>query len=76
MSDRGDGGPDEMAAVLEPLEEEQRTAVRLRFGLDGAEPRTYAEVGRLLDLPAEVVSERVAGALAKLRARTAVDGPA
>ena len=58
--------PDEFAALLAPLDEQERELLRLRFGLGGGEPRTLEEVGELLGLTRADVRVIEEGAMKKL----------
>ena len=53
--------------ALEVLEAEEQQIIILRFGLDGDEPHTLSDVGRLFDLTRERVRQIEGRALAKLR---------
>ncbi len=74
---RGDADDDAVALhalsprVLASLSDVERAAVSARFGLDGGEPRTLAEVGASLDLSPSRTRDLLAGALGKLRAALA-----
>ena len=57
----------DLASVLEALSENERTVVRLRFGLDGDEPMTLETIGRRLGLTRERVRQIEAAGLKKLR---------
>jgi RNA polymerase primary sigma factor len=56
---------------LEDLSEREAAILRLRFGLDGDEPVTLNEVGRLMGCTRERVRQIERDALAKMRARVA-----
>ena len=58
----------DLAAVLDDLAANERTVLRRRFGLDGAEPETLEAVGRRLGLTRERVRQIEAAGLRKLRA--------
>jgi RNA polymerase primary sigma factor len=65
-------GAEELQRVLElvsHLGDRKAAVLRLRFGLDGSEPRTLAEVGEVLGLTRERVRQLEKQALAELRAR-------
>jgi RNA polymerase primary sigma factor len=69
-------GAEELRRVLElvgRLGERKGAILRLRFGLDGGEPRTLAEVGEALGLTRERVRQLEKQALAELRARLGGD---
>jgi len=53
--------------LLEILGEREREVLRLRFGLDGGEPLSLGETGRLLALTGERVRQIQVAALGKLR---------
>ena len=59
--------PDEIAAVLDALDERERTVISLRFGLDRGEPRTLEEVGEEFHLTRERIRQIEAKAMSKLR---------
>jgi RNA polymerase sigma factor (sigma-70 family) len=59
--------PGEVARMLEVLDARERVIVALRYGLDGGEPRSCAEVGQHLDLTRERIRQIEARALSKLR---------
>jgi RNA polymerase sigma factor (sigma-70 family) len=54
-------------AVLALLSDRERVVLRLRFGLDGAMPRTLEDVGREFSLTRERIRQIEAKALTKLR---------
>ena len=57
----------EIRALLTHLSDHQATVLRLRFGLDGSEPRSLEEVGRVLGISRERVRQVEARALRRLR---------
>jgi RNA polymerase sigma factor (sigma-70 family) len=59
--------PEEIASVLEALDERERTVISLRFGLDRGEPRTLEEVGEEFHLTRERIRQIEAKAMSKLR---------
>jgi DNA-directed RNA polymerase sigma subunit (sigma70/sigma32) len=61
--------PAEIAALLLTLEETEVEVVRLRFGLDRGNPRTFAEVGEELGLAPEEVQAIEERAVEKWRGR-------
>jgi RNA polymerase sigma factor (sigma-70 family) len=58
---------DEVARLLDPLDEREREILRLRFGLDRGEPRTLEEVGEYFKLTRERIRQIEARAMSKLR---------
>jgi RNA polymerase primary sigma factor len=52
--------------LLEDLDERENKVLRLRFGLDGLEPKTLKEIGECLDLTRERVRQIEREALGKL----------
>src|SRR5207244_1417767 len=52
--------------LLNELEDREATVLRLRFGLDGQEPKTLKEIGECLDLTRERVRQIEREALGKL----------
>ena len=60
--------PAEIEKLLAPLEDRERQILRLRFGLDGGEPRTLEEVGRYFELTRERIRQIETRAMTKLRA--------
>jgi len=59
--------PEEVARLLDPLEEREREVLRLRYGLDRGEPRTLEEVGEHFNLTRERIRQIEARAMSKLR---------
>ncbi|BAS28633.1 sigma-70 family RNA polymerase sigma factor [Limnochorda pilosa] len=57
----------ELRELLEVLNEKELQVLRRRFGLDGGQPRTLAEVGREIEVSKERVRQIQAQALRKLR---------
>jgi RNA polymerase sigma factor (sigma-70 family) len=57
---------DRVRRSLDSLTEEERFVIQHRFGLEGAEGKTLAELGSILDTSAEVVRRIEASAFAKL----------
>jgi RNA polymerase sigma factor (sigma-70 family) len=64
--------PAAVAKILAPLNERERMVITLRFGLDGEEPRTLAEVGAKLGLTAERIRQIEGRAIAGLRSASNV----
>ena len=59
---------------LETMDPREATVLRMRFGLDGQEPRTLKEIGESLDLTRERVRQIETEALGKLA--ESLEGPA
>jgi len=57
----------ELVGLLDDLAENERRVLRLRFGLDGAEPQTLGAIGRGLGLSRERVRQIEEAGLRKLR---------
>jgi RNA polymerase sigma factor (sigma-70 family) len=58
---------EEMLKWLEVLKPNEKTVIELRFGLQGAEPQTLEEIGKVFGLTRERVRQIEVAALAKLR---------
>ena len=58
---------DEVEKILAPLEDRERTILRLRYGLDGGDPRTLDDVGAHFSLTRERIRQIEAKAMSKLR---------
>ena len=58
---------DAILVALEELDDREKQVVRMRFGLDGGQPRTLEEVGRHFGVTRERVRQIEARTLAKLR---------
>ena len=52
--------------ALDELDAKEERVVRLRFGLDGADPKTLKEIGEMLNLSRERIRQIEAQALEKL----------
>ena len=61
----------EVESLLDRLDDRERLILRLRFGLDGAEPRTLDAIGQCLSLSRERIRQIEAHAMSKLRSRCA-----
>jgi RNA polymerase primary sigma factor len=57
----------EVLHLLNQLDQREATVLRMRFGLDGEEPKTLKEIGERLDLTRERVRQIELEALSKLR---------
>ncbi len=57
----------EVEKILAPLEDRERTILRLRYGLDGGEPRTLEDVGAYFSLTRERIRQIETKAMSKLR---------
>ena len=58
---------DAILVALEELDDREKQVVRMRFGLDGGQPRTLEEVGRHFGVTRERVRQIEARTMAKLR---------
>jgi RNA polymerase primary sigma factor len=56
-----------LGAWLSQLNEREQTIIKLRFGLEGSEPLTLAEIGRMINVSRERVRQLEAKAIMKLR---------
>ncbi len=54
------------ADALDELDPKEEKVLRLRFGLDGAEPKTLKEIGEMMNLSRERIRQIEAQALEKL----------
>jgi RNA polymerase sigma factor (sigma-70 family) len=59
--------PAEIERLLAPLDDRERSVLRLRFGLDRGEPRTLDEVGEYFHLTRERIRQIESRAMSKLR---------
>ena len=59
--------PGAVDRLLEPLDDRERSVIRLRFGLDRGEPRTLDEVGAHFNLTRERIRQIESRAMSKLR---------
>jgi len=57
----------QLRSALGELDEKEGRVIRLRFGLDGDEPRTLKEIGEMLNLSRERIRQIEVQALEKLR---------
>ena len=56
-----------LGAWLSQLNEREQKILKLRFGLEGSDPLTLAEIGRLINVSRERVRQLEAKAIMKLR---------
>ncbi len=56
----------QVKACLEELDKKEELVIRLRFGLDGQEPKTLKEIGEIMNLSRERIRQIEAQALSKL----------
>jgi RNA polymerase primary sigma factor len=54
-------------AMVDELEEKEREVIKMRFGLDGEEPKTLQEIGELMGLSRERIRQVESRAKEKLR---------
>jgi RNA polymerase primary sigma factor len=52
--------------ALDELDPKEERVIRLRFGLDGADPKTLKEIGEMMNLSRERIRQIEAQALEKL----------
>jgi RNA polymerase sigma factor (sigma-70 family) len=57
----------QIQAIVGELDEKERDVIRMRFGLDGEEPRTLQEIGETLGLSRERIRQIESKAKEKLR---------
>jgi RNA polymerase primary sigma factor len=65
---------EQIQAMVAELEEKERQVIRLRFGLDGEEPRTLQEIGEALHLSRERIRQIESKAKEKLRRNQRLQG--
>jgi RNA polymerase sigma factor (sigma-70 family) len=65
--------PDQVARLLESLDDRERQVLELRFGLDRSQPRTLEEIGNHFNLTRERIRQIEARAMSKLRNAEARD---
>jgi RNA polymerase sigma factor (sigma-70 family) len=58
---------EEVERVLAPLQDRERLILRLRYGLDGGDPKTLDDIGAQFSLTRERIRQIEAKAIAKLR---------
>jgi DNA-directed RNA polymerase sigma subunit (sigma70/sigma32) len=59
--------PDEVVHLLDPLDEEEREILRLRFGIDRGDPRTLEEVAAIYNTTLDEIRRKERNAFRKLR---------
>jgi RNA polymerase primary sigma factor len=62
-------------AMVRDLDEKEREVIRMRFGLDGEEPRTLQEIGEAMGLSRERIRQIESRAKEKLRRSREAHGP-
>ncbi len=65
---------EQIQAMVGELEEKEREVIRMRFGLDGEEPRTLQQIGEALGLSRERIRQIESKAKEKLRRSREVQG--
>ena len=66
-ADRARPSSERIQAMVGDLDEKEREVIRMRFGLDGEEPRTLQEIGEALRLSRERIRQIESKAKEKLR---------
>ncbi|MBI3932710.1 MAG: RNA polymerase sigma factor RpoD/SigA [Acidobacteria bacterium] len=65
---------EQIQAMVGELDEKEREVIKMRFGLDGEEPRTLQEIGELLGLSRERIRQIESRAKEKLRRNQIAQG--
>ena len=64
--EREQNGKALLRRALQDLDKKEERVIRLRFGLDGQDPKTLKEIGEMLNLSRERIRQIEAQALEKL----------